>query len=179
MPRIDAVSLAEVPSVPFRGDAYRHVSPQHDPRSGEGARIHGGRFNPPESFPVLYLCVSRACVVSEFVRLGAWQTIGAEGLLPRKLFRFDAELVRVLDLTDEDVRRTLKVEEADLVDHDRTLTREIGVNAHGLSLQGILSPSATGTDSVLAVFPEHLGTSTLEPELVEEWRTLGHLEAPR
>ena len=24
--------------------------------SGEGARIHGDRFNPPDKFPVLYLC---------------------------------------------------------------------------------------------------------------------------
>lgn len=40
--------------------AYRNQSPRHDPRRGEGARIHGGRFNPPGSFPTPYLCDTRA-----------------------------------------------------------------------------------------------------------------------
>lgn len=177
MPGVDPASLAEIRTVPFRGNTYRHVSPRRDPRAGEGARIHGGRFNPPESFPVLYLCTSRACAVSEFIRLGEQHVIGAEGLLPRKLYRFETDLTRVLDLTHEAVRQAIGLEEADLVDEDRSLTREIGVSAHALSLEAILSPSATGTDSVLAVFPEHLGTSTLEPELAEEWRTLDHVES--
>lgn len=35
---------------------YRNQAPGFDPRSGEGARRFGGRFNPPGSFPTLYLC---------------------------------------------------------------------------------------------------------------------------
>lgn len=38
---------------------YRNQAPGFDPRSGEGARRFGGRFTPPNSFPVIYLCTTR------------------------------------------------------------------------------------------------------------------------
>jgi len=53
------------------------------PASGEGARLNGGRFNLPDSFPVLYLCTTRPWVVAEMRRLGERQAIGVESLLPR------------------------------------------------------------------------------------------------
>jgi RES domain-containing protein len=39
--------LAAAPLTPFIGQGFRHVAPRHDALSGEGARLHGGRFNPP------------------------------------------------------------------------------------------------------------------------------------
>jgi RES domain-containing protein len=32
-------------------DRWRHLGPRHDPLSGEGARLNGGRFNPVGSVP--------------------------------------------------------------------------------------------------------------------------------
>jgi RES domain-containing protein len=52
----------------FKGDGYRQQSPRYEPLSGEGARLQGGRFNPPNSFSVLHLCTTRACAVAEFRR---------------------------------------------------------------------------------------------------------------
>ena len=45
--RLDALSR-----VPFEGEAFRHMGPGYGPLDAEGARIHGGRWNPPNSFPV-------------------------------------------------------------------------------------------------------------------------------
>jgi len=47
---------------------YRNQAPGFDPRSGEGARRFGGRFNSSHSFPVIYLCTTRPCVVAELTR---------------------------------------------------------------------------------------------------------------
>ncbi|MHB1510257.1 MAG: hypothetical protein ACYCST_12655 [Acidimicrobiales bacterium] len=52
---IDAGQVAAAPLAPFIGQGWRHVAPRCDLGSGEGARIHGGLFTPPGSFPVLYL----------------------------------------------------------------------------------------------------------------------------
>jgi uncharacterized protein (TIGR00369 family) len=80
---VDAGRVAAAPLTPFIGQGFRHLGPRYDPLSGEGARLHGGRFNPPGSFPVLYICQSSPCAVAELKRLGERQAIGVEGLLPR------------------------------------------------------------------------------------------------
>ncbi len=41
--------------------------------------------------------------------------------------------------------------------------------------QAIRTPSASGVDEVLAVFPELLGSGRLLPELVESWESIGDL----
>jgi hypothetical protein len=76
------------PRITHAGIAYRNQSPRYDPRSGEGARINGGRFNPP-GFPTLYLCETRPCVVAELTRQGTRHVVGVEGLLPRVLYRYE------------------------------------------------------------------------------------------
>lgn len=101
---LDRTRIATAPRVAHAVSTYRNQSPRYDPRSGEGARINGGRFNPPGSFPTLYLCETRGCVVAELTRQGTRHVVGMEGLLPRVLYRYDLELHRVLDLTDSDTR---------------------------------------------------------------------------
>ena len=53
----------------YSGDCYRHQGPGHPPLNAEGARIHGGRWNPKESFPVLYLARTESTAAAEFFRL--------------------------------------------------------------------------------------------------------------
>lgn len=168
---IDPVAIGGAPQRAFDGRGYRHLGPRHDPLSGEGARIQGGRFNPPDSFPVLYLCLSRECAVAELRRLGQALSIGVDGVLPRKLFVYDVTVSRVLDLTDDDVLHALGVDATQIIADDRSLTCEIGVIADGLALQAVQSPSATGVGVVLALFPEHLGGAALDPRLAEEWQS--------
>lgn len=169
---IDPTRVAAARLSPYAGEGWRHLSPRHDPLSGEGARLHGGRFNPPESFPVLYVCRTRPCAVAELGRLGERQAIGVEGLLPRYLYRYDLSLARVLDLTVAEVRTQVGAGIEVLTGPDWTACQDLGATAHALGTQAILSPSAAGTDDVLAVFVQHIGLGTVEPVLTEEWHTL-------
>ena len=55
--KIRTEQAAAAPRGAYLGEAFRHMATGwDDPLSGEGARIHGDRFNPPDKFPVLYLC---------------------------------------------------------------------------------------------------------------------------
>jgi len=159
---VDSARVYDAKETTYAGNAWRQIAPQHDPRSGEGARIAGGRFNPPNSFPVLYLCLSRPCASAELQRLAERQVVGLNGLLPRRLVQFEVELHTAIDLCERSTRDHLGVTFSDLVNEDRTICRAIGVAAHARGVQGLLSPSATGVDVVLALFPENLGSGRLE-----------------
>lgn len=164
---MDPALVATISVVPYEGDGHRQQAPQFDPLSGEGARRRGGRFNPPESFPVLYLCSTRACAVAEFSRAGNRLAIGPEGLLPRHVFRYALRLERIVDLTNEENLRRLGITALDLVAEDLSVTRSIGEAVHTLGIQGIRSPSATGQDHVLTILLENIGAGLVDPKLDE------------
>lgn len=164
----DWTQLGEVALRHLRGTGWRHLSPGYDPLSGEGARLHGGRFNPPGSFPVLYLCESRACVVAELRRLGERQAIGMAGLLPRVLWRYDVDLEGVLDLADPDRRDDLGVDLDVLVGPDWRSCQRLGAAAYDAGVCALRTPSATGVGVVLAVFLPRVAPGRVEPHLAEE-----------
>lgn len=176
LPELDTSRVYDAPDSRYSGPAWRHVGPRYDARSGDGARIAGGRFNPPNSFPVLYLCLSRPCAAAELRRLASRQVVGLDGLLPRKLIQFDVELDSILDLTDAGVRAHVGVSLVDLVDEDRTSCRSIGIAAHARGMQGVLSVSATGVDVVLALLPENLGSGKLAVVGETTWLTENDLD---
>ena len=154
---------------------YRNQAPGFDPRSGEGARRFGGRFNPPGSFPVLYLCSTRACSVSELRRQAARQNIEVEDMLPRELWVVSVRLRRVLDITRPDSLRVLGLSVKDLVRDDHGFTQGLGRFADEFGYQAIRSRSATGTDDVFAVMVDNLGGRKLRVELRETWTTVAQL----
>lgn len=176
MGKVDAAAIAGVATNSFEGSGYRQQAPGFDPLSGEGARRKGGRFNPSDSFSVLYLCSTRACAVAEFYRAGNRLAIGPEGLLPRHLYRYDIRFDQILDLTHKETLEQLGVTQPELVGEDLSLTRTIGEGAHSLGIQAILSPSATGQDHVLALLIENIGSGVIHPGLAEVWSILGDLE---
>lgn len=63
---------------------------QHEPFSGEGARLHGGRWNPP-GVAALYLGTDHATAIAEF-----YQGLARPGTLAP--YRLDA--TAIADLTD-------------------------------------------------------------------------------
>lgn len=156
---IGTEKIATAPHVAYAGETFRHMAKRwDDPLSGDGARIRGGRFNPPDSFPVLYLCTTRPCTVAELRQLGRRQPIGVEGLLPRVLYRYQTSLDLVLDLTSDATLEHLGVSRQQVIGSDLTIPRQIGESAHAAGSQAIRAPSATGVDQVIAVFPELLGS---------------------
>ena len=171
-----AVDLVEritnAPRLPYRGVCYRQQAPAYDPLSGEGAKIHGGRFNPPDSFAVLYLCSTAGCAAAEFMRTTHRHPLGPAAFLPRVLYRYDVQLTAVLDLTDPRTLEHLRLEAQALVDADVTLPRHIGEIAHQFGYQAVRNPSATGVDDVVAVLVENLRTGVLTPSLEATWNSL-------
>jgi RES domain-containing protein len=122
---VDRISTA--PRSSLSGPGYRQLAPKYDPLSGEGARIHGGRFNAPESFPVLYLCSTPGCAAAEFMRYTEQHPLGPTGFVPRALYRYNVSLTSVLDLADDQTLEHLGVESAQLVDDKRS--RNTSVNS--------------------------------------------------
>lgn len=168
--------IATAPHVNYVGEVFRHMAARwNDPMSSEGARIRGGRFNPPDSFPVLYLCTTRPCTVAELRLLGQRQLIGVVGLLPRVLYRYETSLDRVLDLTSEATLEHIGITEQQVTGSDLSIPRQIGESAHATGSQAIRAPSATGVDETIAVFPESLGSSRLTPEQLERWESIDDL----
>ena len=164
-------AVDEQAPVSFSGSAFRHVARGRDPRSTTGARIHGGRWNPPETFPALYLGLDVATVVDEFHRLARRQALAPEAFLPRELHRFDVRLVAVLDLRADLARDALGLDERALKADDASVCRAVGSAAHSLGLEALIAPSAAGKGTVLAVFLDALGAESLVEavELIDVW----------
>lgn len=171
MATFDPAQLNRVDLIGFAGVGYRSQTPGFAPRSGEGARRFGGRFNPPRSYPVIYLCLTRACVVAELTRLAERQSIQPVDLLPRELWSVETSLDQVIDLTDVATLDATGLAAADLIRPDHAFTQQIGEAAHERGIQAIRSPSATGVDEVLALFPQNLGSASLDVALVEVWES--------
>lgn len=162
--------VGQVGATVFDGVAFRHVSPTAEPLSGTGARIHGGRWNPPNSYATLYLGTDRETVVREFHRMARKQGLDAADFAPRDICSIRVHLESVLDLTPADTRAALGLTDSLLVRGDATYCRAVGEAAHYLSLEGVLAPSATGEGTVLAVFLGRLsGGSRVELVDVERW----------
>ncbi len=134
--------LSKIVTLAGRGlsvKGFRNQASGFDPRSGDGARRFGGRFNRPHSYPVVYLCSTRPCVVAELRRQARRQGLAVEDLLPRELWLVTAALTKVLDLTDTETLRVLGVEPDELVRDDLQLTHDIGEAAHEHRFQAILT----------------------------------------
>lgn len=95
--------------------------------------------------------------------------IGVEGLLPRVLYRYEISLDGVLDLTTSATLGHIGITAQQVTGADLAIPRQIGESAHATGIQAIKAPSATGVDTVIAVFPELLGSGRLIPELLERW----------
>jgi RES domain-containing protein len=166
--RVDAVGSAAISA-----EAFRHIAKDRHPLSGAGARLHGGRWNPPESFSTLYLALQRDTVVAEFYRLAARQGRAPEDFLPRQMHRYEVTLAAALDLRPAAARESLGLTEDVLHALDASRCQEIGAAAHYLGFEGIIAPSATGNGTVLAVFFESLrAESNVVSVENEEWVAL-------
>ena len=177
MTQRDEDALAELDVAPFVGDAYRQQAPGFDPVSGAGARRRGGRYNPPQSFPVLYLALTTTVAAAE-LRHGA-ERIGlqARDALPRELYRIDLHLERVVDLRQPEALAALNVTRNDLLAASQLRSRQIGTAASHLGIQALLAPSAAGDGDVIAVFVDNLGVSRCDATLEAEWRSEADLLA--
>lgn len=133
-------------------EAFRHQGPAYPLLNTEGAHLFGGRWNPPDSFPVLYLALSPAVAAAELRRLADRNARSIEDLLPRRLHRYHIRLHAVLDLTTEDALKTLEVTEEAISSDDLSLPQRLGEAAHYVGFEAILASSGAGHGVTLSVF---------------------------
>ena len=145
-------ALDRLATTEFDGHAYRHVSVGRDPLSGEGARLVGGRWNPPGSFAALYLGADVATVVREFERLARKQGRAVDEFLPRDMFTYELRLQHLIDLRVGEHAAAVGLTPADFADDDLSRCQLVGEAVHAAGFEGLIAPSATGTGEVLAVF---------------------------
>jgi RES domain-containing protein len=163
--RIDALGPALLETT-----AFRHVSVGGDPRTGVGARIHGGRWNPPDSFSTLYLGLSEETVRAEWERAAKRQGLRLEDFLPREFYSFNVVLHAVVDLRSSEARHQVGLTDADITADDQRACQRVGEAAHFASFEGVVAPSATGSGEIVAVFLDQLKPdSRLEPTHLATW----------
>jgi RES domain-containing protein len=112
-------ALENAPVQPFLGFVYRIIAERHrdSPLSAIGSVRSGGRYNAPNSFPVLYCADSQMTAMLEVDALFST----ADGQLkgaprdPDLVLSLRCNLARVLDLTDEHFHRELGTTRHELV----------------------------------------------------------------
>jgi RES domain-containing protein len=149
-------SVDQLPRSTIAAHVVRHIAPGYLPLSGEGARVHGGRWNPPDSFAVLYTASDRDAMVSELDRAARRQGLRAIDLLPRDEVIYTVELQRVLDLTDALSLERVGLDDALLSAADWSPCQAIGDAARYVGFEAVLAPSATGSGQTLAIFLDRL-----------------------
>jgi RES domain-containing protein len=158
---------------PWAGTAFRHIAVGRAPLSGEGARIVGGRWNPRQSFPVLYMGLSKLAVISEFHRLARRQHLAPESFLPRSFHTYAVDLRELLDLRNVSARVHVGLADADLTADALGPCQAVGEAAYACGREGIIVPGATGNGDVLAVFIARLGPESSVNDVAEElWETV-------
>jgi RES domain-containing protein len=120
-------SLPEIvpqPAIRFAGPLYRALNPvwASMPLSGEGARRHGGRFN-PRGMPALYTATSVLGAVREANQIGS-------PFEPITLVSYDADIFPIFDATDSAALKRKRIKPGDLAaDEWRIAMRSGGISA--------------------------------------------------
>jgi RES domain-containing protein len=162
--------LAALPRERYVGRAFRHQSPGFDPRSGEGARMHGGRFNTAMSFAALYLTSSLETVAAEFGASGQRYGLSTEAMLPRSIFEYSLNIEEAIDLTSPDVQAELGISEHDLIGPSYKLTQQLGESAFHLGVQAVITYSACAVEgTVMPIFLENLRGHDIAPKEIATW----------
>jgi RES domain-containing protein len=154
---------------------WLHSSISETAGSGEGARGAGGRFNPPNSFPVVYGALRRVTAGAELRRLAQRNGIELEHLLPRHISRLRLKATEVLDLRRDDVREFIGLPAGLLSEDSPYETQLIGQIAHALGIEAVVAPSVTGIGDIIAVFPDILPGIADDIRPVELWLRPDHV----
>lgn len=154
----------------FSGTMCRAVATKYannnDLLTGEGAKINGGRWNPPGLFRAVYGTLDPYAALAETLGTYGDYEIPFEQRLPLVLVGIEATLQRVLDLTDGKLRKLLGVSKERMLDADwqtaqskggEGLTQAIGRLAWEAKFESLLVPSARlKMEKNLVIFPDQL-----------------------
>jgi RES domain-containing protein len=145
--RVDSVD-----PVPLNARLFRLMSGRYSPLSGEGARTVGGRWNPPGSFPTLYLASTEATAVAEVERGFAVQGRSLRDAIGLVIYEYEVDIHSVLDLTSTESMTAVGLATESISSPDRSACQAVGDAAHFVGLEAIRAPSAAGNDETVALF---------------------------
>lgn len=158
-------------AVPFNAILYRAVAPRYassrDALSGLGAKIHGGRWNPPGEFAAVYGALDPETAMAQALAVQRHYGLPVHRAFPRVFLAIECRLKRVVDVTDAKVERALGVKLSGLVESDwraandegtQSLSQALGHAAFAAGWEGMILPSARAAGGRIAVmFPDRLG----------------------
>lgn len=177
-PSVDALAAIDrLGSVEFEGLCFRWTPPSRTPLSGVGARLTGGRWNPP-GISTIYLAQPAEASAAEFLKIANAQPGGPEAFERPLLHTVEVSRLRALDLRREEHLLEVGLTLADVGDEDQADCQEIGHAASYLGLQGVLAPSATGVGIVIAVYDANLQPGQLQHQRSDDLREIMAREYP-
>lgn len=143
---------------PFSAVAYRYTTAHREPLSGEGSRRHGGRWNPKDLFPTIYLAIPESTCMGEVQRAAASNHLSVERMLsvPYVFHTIAIQGLHVLDLRSVDALNRVGLQAED-ISGDWSACQTVGHAAWFLDFAGVLAPSAMGKGLTLAVFEHKAG----------------------
>jgi RES domain-containing protein len=153
----------------FNGIGYRSSTPEYateaDLLTGEGSKLHGGRWN-PVGIAAVYASLTPETAMAETLAHNRYYSISIEDSMPRTFVAIEANLHVVLDLRDGSIRRRLQVSEERILTADwrkdmrgghEPITQMVGQAAYETGWEGLIVPSAADLKGHnLLVFPEKL-----------------------
>ncbi|PZR77373.1 MAG: hypothetical protein DLM52_04660 [Chthoniobacterales bacterium] len=167
--------------ITFRSVELEHASPEQI-MSGEGSRKFGGRWNAPDSFPVIYSSMRPGTAVEEAFQLAANYELAPEDLKSRITCGIEWNLSRVINLTQANLPAWLKL--ADWMEENfsrindggfETLCQSFGRAARNSGANALICPSARVVSGMnLVVFRDQL-RSTHKMRLLGEEELRKHL----
>lgn len=156
---------------PWQGKFFRCASPEWARSEalvdGEGSRHFGGRWNRPGGTLVVYGSLTPEAALAESLANSRRLGIRDADVMPRVIAAAEAELSKVLDLTEPATLERLRLDLRDLLDPDwqaavadgfECVSQAVGRAAASVGMEGMLVPSKISAAAVnLVVFPENLG----------------------
>ena len=149
-----------VPTIHIKRRCWRMLAPiwAHQPLSGAGAALHGGRFNEPGT-EALYISEDYITTISEYEQ--------ELGIRPGTLCAYDVDVKEIVDLTDSLVQTVCSVtpailacswKEIWLVQKQRPPTWDLAARLMAVDCAGVRVPSMrhfSGTNIVLWKWNDH------------------------
>jgi RES domain-containing protein len=133
---------------------WRGVREKHDPLSTRGARLVGGRWNPP-GVDALYASLDVVTVRAELARGAELRRVDEAALYPIRLVKVNVE-ARAIDLTTGNRLESLGVGLPFSILTPTEQTRRIGATAADLGLEVLLVPSVVTHGKNVVLFPQNL-----------------------